>query len=669
MADKENMSLYDEVSAGLEAGIWTLETSQELQKDGKLMQTDGLSAIQKIQVENSVFTFKKENVVQRLPLPGSQGMYTEMIPHLVIKGCIYVKQSGHFLLLLKKQEIQGSTIRTGEEYNQESIYIRNSFQEMSREALKNTYSCIRLKSELLEQLLPAESEFPYFYHYRQVYIGNKPEMDLDGMFTVFLSNRLPEYTEGQGSIYEAHLTSLADLRNALKEGKARGKNIAEILSLDSWEFTVSGKSPESFQRICAKMKKNALSEWLYRLEDIGAASKRLQHGFVPMEYQTRLGDRGICWNRSPFLPCYTEKMKKTSFYQTADGALCYDDGDSMFDVTYAAAFEAGRMAAVRDEAYIAALFSFRRRLQKAVDSRYMDQIWRAGSSVTDSLKSLLEKVDWNALGEALSCTELETEVRVGSPESPIEDKEQLEQFIKEKAAKISEELEEFIEPVTGWLAKLLLLYPIPLENLIPHEMLIPRESVRFFYLDSNWQQALLEGALSLGLYSRRQSLFNQVMRKILEEGTKRAMYHYRASLYQMAPPIENDAPWTGFLLHADAAAFWPTLSVDAWDKEGRKLAILRMQHVSPGILLTIFDGIADKLIINEPEECLSLKLERKKYGFFRKQNTVLHLNPNGDDGLIEALRKEYHQSIDSALFAKHFMTMGQRTVFCREEEV
>lgn len=30
MADKENMSLYDEVSAGLEAGIWTLETSQEL---------------------------------------------------------------------------------------------------------------------------------------------------------------------------------------------------------------------------------------------------------------------------------------------------------------------------------------------------------------------------------------------------------------------------------------------------------------------------------------------------------------------------------------------------------------------------------------------------------------------------------------------------------------
>lgn len=646
-----------------------MKTSQELQKDGKVLQTDGLSAIQKIQVENSVFALQKENIVQRHPIPGSQGMYTETIPHLVIKGCIYVKQSGHFLLLLKKGEIQGRTIRTGEEYNQKSAYIRNSFQGMSKEALKNAYSCIRLKAELLEQLLPAESEFPYFYHYRQVYIGNKPEMDLDGMFTVFLSNRLPEYEDGKGSIYEAHLTSLLGLRKALKEGKSRGENIAEILSLDSWEFTVSGKSPESFQRICAKMKKDALSKWLYRLEDIGTASERLQHGFVPMEYQTRLGDKGICWNRSPFLPCYTEKMKKTSFYQTADAALCYDGGDCMFDVTYAAAFEAGRMAALRDEAYIASLFSFRRRLQKNVDSRYMDQIWRAGKSVTDSLERLLEKVDWNALGEALACTELEKESRPHPPENPAEDKEQLEHFIREKAAKISEELKEFIEPVTGWLAKLLLLYPVPPENLIPHELLLPRESVRFFYLDPNWQQALLKGALSLGLYSRRQSLFNQVMRKILEEGTKKAMYHYRASLYQMDPPIENDAPWTGFLLHADVAAFWPTLSAEAWDKDGWKLAILRMQHISSDILLTIFDGVADKLIINEPEECLCLKLERKKYGFFRKHNTVLHLNPNEDDGLIEALRKEYHQAVDSALFAKHFMTMGQRIVFCREEEV
>lgn len=667
MAEQENMSLYDEVSEGLEAGTWILRTSQELQTDGKLLQTDGLSTEQKFQVENAIFSVRREDIVQRMPISGSQGSYTEDIPHLVIKGCIHVRQSGHFLLLLKKDEIQGRAVRTAGEYGQESDYIRSSFEKLSKKSLENKYTFIQLKAELLEQLLPTESEFPYFYHYRQVYIGNKPEMNLDGMFTVLLSNRLPEYVDGQGCIYEVHLTSILGLGSALKEEKNKDKSTVEIISLDSWEFTVSGKSPRSFRHICAQMKENVNSEWLYRLEDIGAASGRLQHGFVPMEYQTRLGDSGICWNRSPFLPCQADKMRRASFYQTADGALCYDGGDCMFDVTYAVAFETGRMAAIRDEAYIASLLSFRRELQKKVDSRYMDRIWRLGSSVTDSLGQLLEKADWDVLGEALACTELEKGSAQSVMRNPVEDKVQLEQFIRDKAEEAAAELKELIDPVTGWLAKLLLLYPVPLENLIPHKALLPKESVRFFYMDPNWQQALLEGALSLGLYSRRQSLFNQVMRKILEEGTQKAMYAYRAGLYQMEPPQVSEAPMTGFLLHADVAALWPTLSVEALDKEGRELAILRMQHIGSKILLTIFDGVADQVIVNEPEECLCLKVDREKYGFFRNNSTVLHLNPDGGDGLIGALERECSQAVGPALFARHFMTLGQRTVFGRRE--
>ena len=56
-----------------------------------------------------------------------------------------------------------------------------------------------------------------------------------------------------------------------------------------------------------------------------------------------------------------------------------------------------------------------------------------------------------------------------------------------------------LAPVTGWLAKLYLLYGVPFNTLVPDHRMLPMESVRFFYIDENWLTALLNGALSIGV--------------------------------------------------------------------------------------------------------------------------------------------------------------------------
>ena len=54
------------------------------------------------------------------------------------------------------------------------------------------------------------------------------------------------------------------------------------------------------------------------------------------------------------------------------------------------------------------------------------------------------------------------------------------------------------DSVLDWIAKTWLLYDVPFQYLVPDERFLPMESVRFFHLDQNWIEAMVEGALSIG---------------------------------------------------------------------------------------------------------------------------------------------------------------------------
>lgn len=55
-----------------------------------------------------------------------------------------------------------------------------------------------------------------------------------------------------------------------------------------------------------------------------------------------------------------------------------------------------------------------------------------------------------------------------------------------------------LDAIADWLAQLYLLINVPFENLVPNAGLLPPETIRFFYLDTNWLAALVEGASPSG---------------------------------------------------------------------------------------------------------------------------------------------------------------------------
>ena len=54
------------------------------------------------------------------------------------------------------------------------------------------------------------------------------------------------------------------------------------------------------------------------------------------------------------------------------------------------------------------------------------------------------------------------------------------------------------DELTGWLASLFALKPLPFPTVVVNASMLPTEALRFFYVDPNWLAALFDGAVSIG---------------------------------------------------------------------------------------------------------------------------------------------------------------------------
>jgi hypothetical protein len=167
--------------------------------------------------------------------------------------------------------------------------------------------------------------------------------------------------------------------------------------------------------------------------------------------------------------------------------------------------------------------------------------------------------------------------------------------------------------VVEWLAGTALLYNVPFNNLVAHPSLLPQESIRFFYLDQNWTDALLDGALSIGLQTGRDSLFQQLMRNKLYEAVQDVMTEVRDTLLGITssggtPPAVQPA---GFILRSQGVTNWPGLEIQAWSGSNAATPMkpLRLDQLASDTLLAIYPDVPTQIAFTEPSEGLVFGME------------------------------------------------------------
>lgn len=168
----------------------------------------------------------------------------------------------------------------------------------------------------------------------------------------------------------------------------------------------------------------------------------------------------------------------------------------------------------------------------------------------------------------------------------------------------------FPRELLEWLARLRLLQGVPFPYLVAHEDLLPPESIRFFYLDRNWSDSMVEGALAAGCTSTRDRAKAQQVYGELRDAIDRTERKLWAQFARGTPEEGVAEVVTGFLLRSRAVSGWPGLHVRGFDASKNEMRLLRMERLAPAVLLVLFDGVPHRVEIEEPKQGIQFGVDQ-----------------------------------------------------------
>lgn len=167
--------------------------------------------------------------------------------------------------------------------------------------------------------------------------------------------------------------------------------------------------------------------------------------------------------------------------------------------------------------------------------------------------------------------------------------------------------------VLEWLARVRLLEGVPFAHLVPDSALLPPESVRFFYVDREWSDMLVQGALAVSTVTTLDREHLQELHAKLRDEIDTQERLQR--LVGADPPGRAPADTiSGLLLRSRAVSGWPGLHVRAYreevgpddgkvaDDDPRRLRLLRLERLAPAVLFVLFDGVPAVVHVEEPRQ-------------------------------------------------------------------
>ena len=601
--ESELMKLYDNYKAPLPGGSYRFVLQQTVKLEGEAERH--YYRDQSFEVLAPRYSIEPDEVHAFFPPAGGVAGYQNVLPHLIMRSRNLPwertlwdgakREPWLALLVLSEEEIVagGVEMKTGTvadltpretddltadpakqefwtrlELNKSLVLPRFTRKEDPNTPVR----LLDLDLKLFLKICPRRDDLPLLAHIRHVDTANKVPLDMvaNGEFSVLVANRFPQ--KGTNTI---HLISLEGWEDVIGRSPEQGLPATRIrlITLADWTFVCDSSGHDTFAGLMGGLRKNS-TIFGVKLPAPTASThvnQALERGYVPVDYKPLDSTTTMAWYRGPLSPVVRRRNAKT--FLRADEALIFDDKTGIMDVSYAAAWELGRLLALSSPAFSKGLRLFVESYQNAVEfAQQLDAFLRLHST---------------------------SFVPAGEPKP------------KNEQIAIADDLIQ-------WLARLVMLYPVPFHYLVPHASLLPPESVRFFHLDDNWIDALVDGALSLAARVLAQDQ-DISARKDLQSALSRIVYQHRLRLQGKNPewkPQESymEIPKSGFLLRSSIVTNWPGIEVTATSSgapDQNMPNILRFDQIADGVLLCLGRGALNQIVIREPREGLTFGVSSK----------------------------------------------------------
>ena len=180
-------------------------------------------------------------------------------------------------------------------------------------------------------------------------------------------------------------------------------------------------------------------------------------------------------------------------------------------------------------------------------------------------------------------------------------------------------LRDIAEPqdnVFSWLEKLTLLGDIPFQHIVPDSRLLPQNSLRFFYVDPSWLNALIDGALSISTNTTLEEKFTSIMAESLRDKSGLKARTLRSRILGTAKALNDDGNpvpdyvISGLMLRSELVSAYPGLKIVATYPGGKPSgAPMRYETIGNDLILIVFAGVPDKITIQQPPHGLQFGVE------------------------------------------------------------
>lgn len=447
----------------LKDGDYVITVAQSVQTihDSKIPATTFQTQDNKFSVAGERFAFSPALISSVFPPEGSLGEHSNVLPHVILNRSTlpWERMANEnredvpwlALLLFDDSESVSSEIVNLSELTQP---LNNNIKWHGVELERGQHeddkvTVIEVKRSLLENMMPAESDLSWLSHVRQ---GKDINGNVSGdELALIIANRLPR----NGGISTAHLVSIEGRYNndAFDYQEASPDDLIRLVSLKSWSFACVDKKRvfkgllenlDPYHNVADFNKQRSSLRLPPQNNAPPDAEKYLSMGGVPLPHFLRQGSKTASWYHGPLIPC-----ENTSSIQlparAADELLRYNPSNGMLDVTYAAAWELGRLLCLQSKKISISLYQWKR---------------------------------------AHAQQQIQAEQRVLHAHLPGQDN--------------APESVDIPDDIASWFNDLSLLNGVPFNYLVPDERMLPKESIRFFLMDRLWVDCLLDGAFSIG---------------------------------------------------------------------------------------------------------------------------------------------------------------------------
>lgn len=250
---------------------------------------------------------------------------------------------------------------------------------LSADTLAEPTLTLTLDMGLFRSVAPTSTDLPYLAHVREVNTDNKEILGLteDGFFAVVVGNRLLQ----QKQVNYQFLVSLEGLSAVLPDQPPPdGYSKVSMAVLAWWRVTALGSIGNFIEIMQALPTQGGVSliQSAYSAftgndacpvsgptTPIQAAAQALNLGYAPLENTMRIGEHATAWFRGPAAPVPLT-LDTLGPYLRSDAAMRYDPTTGIYDMSYAAAWEIGRLLALSSNAMAQSLYQWRRALAQSL---------------------------------------------------------------------------------------------------------------------------------------------------------------------------------------------------------------------------------------------------------------------------------------------------------------